>query len=210
MATGIVKTITPTGDPNIQPTTGTVEADETGEIISFEDPNFPATGLIEGDVCTFDVNMVPARDGTLTPIAINLAKVTVVESPITGPFTGDITANAGQTFLIKSAAGVVTGNININGGKVIVADSAQINGNVSVNDGVFVARKSGGVKGSILINGGGSLKVVNGGVIKGNINITAGARLIIGNDNGGGTINGSLSIQKIRKIDITSTSKING
>lgn len=203
MATGIVKTIT-------SPTQGTVEVDETGEILNFEDENFSTTGLREGSACTFDLRTVQGRDGSIITLASNLQAVTVVESPITGAYTGDITANVGQTYLIKSASGVVTGNININGGKVIVADSAQITGDVTVNnDGTFVARKNGVIKGSILVNSGGNLKVVNGGLVKGNINVTAGGRLIVGNDNGGGTINGSVSIQKIRKIEITNNSKIN-
>ncbi|HRD39858.1 MAG TPA: hypothetical protein PLC65_14610, partial [Bacteroidia bacterium] len=72
-----------------------------------------------------------------------------------------------------------------------------------------VARKGGIIKGSLNINHASTLKVVNKGVIKGNVVINNANRLIIGNDNGGGILSGTITIERVRRVSITATSTIN-
>jgi hypothetical protein len=207
MATGIVYSINQDSS-GLPPTTGQVQQDETGEIFTFSDRNFSNLGLKVNDPCTFDLFL--SISGTYT--AENLQPF--VASPpqnITGPYTGDITANVGDVYTISSAAAVVTGNITINGGKVIVDQNAQVNGTVNVSaDGIIIARGGGQVKGGVTMSTGGSLKVVNKGKITGNITMSQAGRMIVGNANGPGFITGTVDIQKIRRFDITAGSSITG
>jgi hypothetical protein len=210
MATGIVLSIDPSG------TTGQVQVDETGETIAFNDANFPNTGLTAtapNNSCTFDIDLVPQtnRGSVAQYYATNMQVAPPPRNQsITSAVTQDITALVGDIITISTAAAVVTGNITINGGKVIVDQDAQITGNVTVNsDGIFVARNKGKIMGSIGINSGGSLKVVNKGKIVGNIGISQGGRMIIGNQNGGGIVTGAISIASIRSVSITADSTIN-
>jgi len=206
MATGIVYSITP-GNP---PTSGQVQQDETGDVFTFSDQSFPSTNLKVNDTCTFVLGPDP-QDPTST-VASNLQPL--VPAPpqnITGPYTGNITANVGDVYTISTAKGVVTGDITINGGKVVVDQNALINGAVNVSgDGIIVAKGGGQVKGGVTMSTGGSLKVVNKGKINGNITMSQAGRMIVGNDNGPGFINGAVDIQKIRGFDITAGSVITG
>lgn len=214
MATGILYSVnSPTGADGSKPSTGQVQVDETGEILAFDDPNFSTSGIQNvGDKCTFDIIPPDGRVHTVA-YATNLKALVATAPPttITGPQTGDITANVGDIITITGAAAIVTGNIIVNGGKVIIEQDAQVVGTAhSIVDGVIVARKGGQVKGGINVDGGGNLKVVNKGKIVGGINVQSGGRMIVGNDNGPGFINGAIDILKIRKLDITPDSKING
>ncbi len=65
------------------------------------------------------------------------------------------------------------------------------------------------VNGPITVNTGETLKIKNGGNVKGNINVGQANRLIIGDDTGGGIVKGSITVNKIRKVSITNTSTIN-
>jgi hypothetical protein len=209
MATGIVFVVgqNPDGTPA---TFGKVQQDETGDIFLFQDPNFLNTGLVAGNACTFDLITDP-NDPTST-IATNLQPLVLAPPQnITGPYTGNITANVGDVYTISSAAAVVTGNITINGGKVIVDQNAQVNGAVNVSaDGIIVARGGGQVKGGVTMSTGGSLKVVNKGKITGSVTMSQAGRMIVGNANGPGFITGTVDIQKIRRFDITAGSSITG
>ncbi|HXD92308.1 MAG TPA: hypothetical protein VNX01_03805 [Bacteroidia bacterium] len=209
MATGIVYSIDP-APVGANPTSGQVQQDETGDIFQFTDPNFPNTGLALNAQCTFDIVTSP-KDPTLS-YATNLQPL-VLSPPqsITGPYTGNITANVGDVYTISTAAAVVTGNVTINGGKVIVDQNAQINGSINVSgDGIMVARGGGQVKGGVVMSSGGSLKVVNKGKVTGNISVSQAGRMIVGNANGPGFITGTVDIQKIRAFDITAGSSITG
>ncbi|MFI5140842.1 MAG: hypothetical protein ACHQII_00675 [Bacteroidia bacterium] len=209
MATGTVLAIGQTTDGS-PPTFGKVQQDETLDIFGFQDSNFPNTKLVVGSHCTFDLVPYPADPTAL--IATNLQPL-ILAAPqnITGPYTGDITANVGDVYTISSAAAIVNGNVTINGGKVIVEQNAQLNGAVNVSaDGIMVARGGGQVKGGVTMSTGGSLKVVNKGKITGNITMSQAGRMIVGNDNGPGFITGTVDIQKIRRFDITAGSSITG
>ncbi|HXB40775.1 MAG TPA: hypothetical protein VNZ49_09550 [Bacteroidia bacterium] len=205
MATGIVLDFT--SDLH---NAGHVKVDETGEILPYSDRNFPNTGLNLNDPCTFDIFPDPMNPGSY--VATNLQKIGVVPpTNITQPFNGNVTSNPGDVITISGAAAVVTGNLIINGGKIIVEQSAQVNGNAhQLNDGALVARQGGLIKGGINVDNGGNLKVVNKGKIVGPINVNMGGRMIVGNDNGPGFITGTIDILKIRRFDITGDSKING
>lgn len=206
MATGIVLDFT-----SDLRNAGHVQVDETGEILPYNDKNFPNTGLNLNDPCTFDVLPDPMNPGSY--YATNLQKIGVVPpTNITQPFNGDVTANPGDVVTITGIAAVITGNLIVNGGKIIVEQSAQVNGTAShqINDGALVVRKGGQVKGGINIDGGGNLKVINKGKMVGGINVNNGGRMIVGNDNGPGYITGPIDILRIRKFDVTADSKING
>ncbi|HXU27052.1 MAG TPA: polymer-forming cytoskeletal protein [Bacteroidia bacterium] len=209
MATGIVYSITP--DPSgAPPTAGQVQQDETGDIFDFSDQSFSGTNLQPNDHCTFVLGPNPHNPAGM--LATNLQPlVPLPPQNITGPYTGNITANVGDVYTISSAAAVVTGNVTINGGKVIVEQNGQINGAVDVSgDGIIVARGGGQVKGGVTMSTGGSLKVVNKGKINGNITMSQAGRMIVGNANGPGFINGTIDIQKIRSFDVTAGSIITG
>jgi hypothetical protein len=206
MATGNVTLVNRNG------ISGTVTVDETNEVLNFSDSNFPSTGLNDttNTACTFDI--VDDVNNPGQSIANNLKQlVAAAPQNITGPYTGNITANVGDVYTISTAKGVVNGNITINGGKVIVEQNAVINGSVNVSgDGIIVAKGGGQIRGNIGINTGGSLKVVNNGTIKGNIGINQAGRMIVGNANGPGFITGTVDIQKIRKFDVSAGSTITG
>ncbi len=199
MALGKVDSINPSN-----PASGTVKEDETEQIYPYEDKNFPSTGLKVGDPCTYDIDYSVER-----PIATNLQAYVPTTRDITTPVEGPITVNVGETLNIKKG-GMVKGNVNVMNANLIVEDTGSIEGNVEVNSqGSFIVRKGGMVKGNINVLQGSACKVVNKGNIKGNINVVSANRLIVGNDNGGGTITGSITVDKIRKVSITATSVIN-
>ena len=213
MATGIVSIIDASG------TTGQVQVDETGEVMGFNDPNFPSTGLTitpPNNSCTFDiVAQTVTPPGSRIPVVIYSAtNLAVAPAPrtqtISGPVTQDVTALVGDIITITGAAAIVTGNLVINGGKIIIDQDAQVTGSGSVNsDGILVARGKGKVMGGIIVNSGGNLKVVNKGKVVGGIIVNSGGRMIVGNGNGGGIISGAITIQSIRNVSITADSVIN-
>jgi hypothetical protein len=186
MALGKVTTINP---DNI---TGTITEDESGQTYGFNDPNFPNTGLVVGSPCTYDIDYTQR-----TPIATNLASYTATERDITTAVSGPITVNVGETLKVKNG-GVVTGTVVVNNGNLFVQGTGQVNGDVTVN-----------AEGSAIVRNGSVFKVKNGGMIRGNIDVTKANRVIIGDADGGGNIYGSVTINKIRKVTITATSKIN-
>lgn len=199
MALGKVESIDPANN-----TLGTIIEDETGMSYAFSDANFPNTGLVVGSPCTYDIDY-----GSRIPVATNLQAYTPTTKDITTQVQGPITVNVGETLNIKKG-GMVTGNVTVNNGNLFVEDTGAVNGEVTVNNqGSFVVRKGGMVNGNIMVNQGSACKVINKGNIKGNVMINSANRLIVGNDNGGGTINGSITVDKIRKVTITATSTIN-
>ena len=54
------------------------------------------------------------------------------------------------------------------------------------------------------------MKVVKGGNVTGGISINQGGRLIVGNADGTGSIDGTITIRSIRGFDITAGSVITG
>lgn len=199
MALGIVYSIDPTDN-----TKGEVKENETEQIYPFLDPNFPNTGLALNSNCTYDIDYT-AR----TPTAINLAAYVPTETIVTTSMAGPLTVNLGETLRVKNG-GVITGGVVVNNGNLFVEDSGAVNGDVTVDkQGSLIVRKGGVITGGVVVNNGSALKVVNKGKITGNVNVMQANRLIVGNDNGGGTIVGSVTVDRIRKITITPTSKIN-
>lgn len=199
MALGKVESI----DPRIN-TIGTIKEDETEQIYSFNDPNFPSTGLQVGDPCTYDIDYSSER-----PIATNLNAYTPTTRDITTVVTGPVTVNVGETLNIKRG-GMVNGNIVVNNANLVIEDTGGVTGEITVDaQGSFIVRKGGMVNGNIVVNKGSACKVVNKGNVRGNIVVNSANRLIVGNANGGGTITGAITVDKIRKVTITATSVIN-
>ncbi len=199
MALGKVESADPT-----DPTMGTVREDESDQVYPFIDPNFPTSGLKVGNPCTYDIDYSSER-----PIATNLRAYTPTSRDITTTVQGPISVGVGETLNIKKG-GMVNGAINISNGNLFVEDTGGVKGDVTIeNQGSFIVRKGGMVNGAINVSSGSAFKVVNKGVVKGAINIVSANRLIVGNDNGGGTITGAITVDKIRKVTITATSVIN-
>lgn len=200
MALGKVETINPENSQY-----GTVTEAESGDSFPYNDPNFKSTGLQVGSECTFDIDF-NAKD----PVATNLQPYTATEKIITEPFSGDITSQAGETIRIKKG-GMVRGNVTMSSNSTLfIEDDGVVEGTVTVNDGSnAIVRKGGMVRGNVTINNGAVLKVVNKGTVKGNITYNSGNRLIIGNNNGPGTITGSITTDRLRKLQITADSTIN-
>ena len=214
MGTGIVLNIDPSG------TTGQVQLDETGEVMLFNDPNFPNTGLTASaptNSCTFTINQAPPIQGQPPQyLATTLAVAPPIrQQTISASSTADVSAIVGDVITILGKGTVVSGNITINGGKIIVDQNAQVSpsgGVITVGgDGIIVAKGGGQVRGgNININTGGSMKVVKGGNVTGGISINQGGRLIVGNADGTGSIDGTITIRSIRGFDITAGSVITG
>jgi cytoskeletal protein CcmA (bactofilin family) len=200
MALGKVESI----DPN-NSQFGTVSESETGDIYNYDDPRFKEKGLVVGSPCTFTIDYSQKE-----PIATDLQPYVPSERTISSPVEGPIATTTGETLRINKG-GVVKGNINVsNNSTLFVEDTGSVEGEITVQAGSnAIVRKGGMVKGNINVSNASALKVVNKGVVKGNINYNSGNKLIIGNDNGGGTITGSVTTDKIRKLTITSTSVIN-
>ena len=199
MALGKVESIDP-----VSPVKGTIKEDESEQVYPFEDKNFPNTGLKVGDPCTYDIDYSAER-----PLASNLAAYTPTEQEINTVVQGPLTVNTGETLKIKKG-GMVNGNIVVTNANLIVEDTGGVTGHITVDaQGSFIIRKGGMVNGNIVVNKGSVCRVVNKGNVKGNIVVSSANRLIIGNDNGGGTITGAITVDKIRKVTITATSVIN-
>lgn len=199
MALGTVETVD-AADPSV----GTVAELESGKSYPYNDKDFTAKGLKQGDSVTYDIDYTVDN-----PIATNLQLYVPKTTEITTPTDGPMSAANGETIKVKGG-GIIKGNVTINSANLIVEDGGSVEGDVSVtNQGNIVARKGGIIKGSLNINHGSALKVVNKGIIKGNVVINNANRLIVGNENGGGVITGSITIDRVRKVTITSTSTIN-
>lgn len=199
MALGKVESIDPNND-----SIGTIKEDESEQIYPYNDPNFKATGLKVGDPCTYDIDYSADR-----PVATNLKSYVPTEQEITTVVQGPLTVNTGETLKIKKG-GMVNGNIVVNNANLIVEDTGGVTGEITVDaQGSFIIRKGGMVNGNIVVNKGSACKVVNKGNVKGNIVVNSANRLIVGNNNGGGTITGAITVDKIRKVTITATSVIN-
>ncbi len=199
MALGKVESIDP-----VSPVKGTIKEDESEQVYPFEDKNFPGTGLKVGDPCTYDIDYSSDR-----PLATNLMAYTPTEKEITTVVQGPLTVNVGETLKIKKG-GMVNGNIVVTNANLIVEDTGGVTGQITVDaQGSFIIRRGGMVNGNIVVNKGSACKVVNKGNVKGNIVVSSANRLIVGNDNGGGTITGAITVDKIRKVTITATSVIN-
>jgi hypothetical protein len=199
MALGKVESIDP-----VSSVKGTIKEDESEQVYPYEDKNFPSTGLKVGDPCTYDIDYSAER-----PVATNLMAYTPSTTDITTTVQGPISVGAGETLNVKKG-GMVNGAINISNGNLFVEDTGNVTGNVTIeNQGSFIVRRGGMVNGAINVSSGSAFKVVNKGVVKGAINIVSANRLIVGNANGGGTITGAITVDKIRKVTITATSVIN-
>lgn len=199
MALGKVSTI------NSDNTSGTITENESGQTYAFSDPNFPNTGLsLTNNACTYDIDYTQR-----TPIATNLASYTPSEQIITGSVSGPITVNVGESYIVKNG-GVVTGTVVVNNGNLFVQGTGQVIGDVTVNsEGSAIVRNGGMVNGSIIVNSGSALKVKSGGMVNGTIVVNQANRVFFGDSTGGGNLTGSLTIDKIRKVTITATSKFN-
>jgi hypothetical protein len=105
--------------------------------------------------------------------------------------------------MVKDSAMVGNGNLNME-------DTGALLGDVKVDiGGSFVVRRGGVVTGVITLSSESPCKIVNKKVVKGSVIILSANRLIIGNANGGGIVNGDITINELRKVTITTTSTIN-
>lgn len=203
MALGKVESI------NTDNISGTIKEDETSIVYPFNDTNFPNTGLKVGDPCTYDIDYSDKN-----PVASNLMPYTPTEREITTTIDTPVTVNVGETVKIKNG-GKVNGEIKINSGCLIIQGTGESNGGIVVDkEGALVVRNGGVVKGQIVINNASTLKVKNGGVVRGEIVINKADSFIVGDvggsgGNSGGIISGNITIKRIRKVVITSDSKIN-
>lgn len=194
---------------------GTVTVDETDEIMPVVDRNFTSANFSIGQEVTFTITTDDNGNSIASGVQVAPTGQNVT---ITTSSSNPITANMGDVYTIKGKGTVVSGNISINGGKVIVDQNAVIQpaagAGITVSGGVMVARGSGQVTGTVInINQGGSLKAVNGGSItNSNISINQGGRMIAGNANGPGTIAGTISITGVRGVRVAEdgTSSITG
>lgn len=183
-------------------TSGTILIDETDppETIIYD---FEATVFNVNDPVSFDIDPATGK-------AINVKLVTAAPSSrdVTGP-SGGFTVQPNETVTVKNG-GVVTGDITVNAGKLIIGNGGQHTGVLTIiNGGSAIIRGTGNRTGTVDGQDGTTLKVVNGGTSSGDVSITKASHLIIGNANGGGKVNGAITIQKIRKVIITATSKVN-
>lgn len=198
MALGKVITI------NSDNISGTITEDESGQTYDFSDKDFPSTGLKVNDPCTYEIDY-----SQKIPIATKLAAYTPTETDITTPVSGPITVNSGETLRVKNG-GVITGTVVVNNGNLFVQGTGQVKGDVTINaEGSAIIKNGGVITGTVVVSSGSAFKVKNGGMIRGNIDVTKANRVIIGDTDGGGNIYGALTIDKIRKVTITATSKFN-
>ncbi|MEO8759875.1 MAG: hypothetical protein ABI388_02395 [Bacteroidia bacterium] len=206
MATpGSIVSIDPSG------TTGKVAVSGTNEKIAINDPKLPGTGLKVGDACSFVVEY----DSTTGDYYADQFAVLPTGKPqtITAPYSGpDLTANLGDTITITakgSSDPSVTCNVTINGGIVIVDGGAVLAGSVNVGGGIVEVKGMGQVKGSISINTGGSLKVVKMGNVSGTVHAGQAGRIMVGNTEGAGTINGTIDVKGgLRGLQVCPNSQI--
>ncbi len=208
MARGIVTVINSDG------MSGQVQQDETNDVFNFTGQDLTGLGLTTtapNNSCKFQISTQVVENKIIGTYASNLIAAPPLNYvTVSGP-SGSITANEDDVYTISSKAGVVSGSVVINGGKVIVEQNAQINGPVNVTaDGMLVARGGAQVVGNVTINSGGSLKVVKTGVVNGSVGINGGGRLMVGNADGIGTITGLVDIAGIRRVDISAGSVITG
>ncbi len=200
MALGVVNSI----DDPTNPVSGTIKEDESEQVYPFKDPNFPSTGLALGSPCTYDIDYSVNQ-----PVATNLKPYTPTLVEVSTAVTQDFTVKTGETLKVKRG-GVITGNVVVNNGNFCLEDSGSVIGTITVDlQGSLIVRKGGVITGNVVVSNGSAMKVVNKGKITGNVSIAKANRLIIGNDNDGGILYGSLTIDKIRKVVITATSKFN-
>ena len=198
MALGKVTTI------NSDNISGTITEDESGQTYGFSDKDFPSSGLQVNSPCTYEINYAD-----MPPIATKLAAYTPTETEISTTVTGPITVNVGETLRVKNG-GVVKGTVVVMNGNLFVQGTGVIDGDVTVNDeGSAIVRNGGKINGTVVVMSGSVFKVKSGGTVKGNIEVGQANRVIIGDADGGGNITGSITINKIRKVSITATSKIN-
>jgi hypothetical protein len=198
MALGKVTTI------NSDNISGTITEDESGQTYGFSDKDFPSTGLKVNDPCTYEINYADTP-----PIATKLAAYTPTETDITTPVSGPITVNPGETLRVKNG-GVITGSVVVNNGNLFVQGTGQVNGGVTINaEGSVIVKNGGVITGTVVVSSGSAFKIKNGGMIRGNIDVTKANRVIIGDADGGGAVYGALTIDRIRKVIITATSKFN-
>jgi hypothetical protein len=199
MATGTITTVNP------DKISGTITLDDDGGTYGFSDTNFPSTGLAPTNPATTAIDFEEP-----TPIGTGVEPV-IIEPPveITTTVTQDFTVGKGQSLVVRNK-GHVKGNVVIGSGSLTVQGGGLVEGNITVSDGGNVnLRNNGHVKGNVVIGSGNVMKIVGGGKLEGSLTITKSNKLIIGNDNGGGIITGTIDIKKIRRVEITSTSKFN-
>lgn len=189
---------------------GTV-TDLMGDIYNVTDPGFNNSNFSIGGTATFSITTVVDAEGNFTAFGVKPGAPAPPPTTITGPYTGDITANIGDVYTVTGKEAVVTGNLIINGGTIIVEQQAQVNGTSHQisQGGVMFTRKGGNTNGNISINTGGCMKVVNNGTVRGNIGINAAGKIMIGNQNGPGFITGTLDVQGgLRAMQVSPDSKI--
>ena len=101
------------------------------------------------------------------PISINGSPLPGL-TPVAANVNGNLKIGAGQ--VMHFSHGVVTGNINMAGGTLILDGGSQVGGNLQVSGGsVFTSNSR--IGGNVQFNGGGSFAIEPGTVINGNLQI---------------------------------------
>ena len=183
-------------------TRGTVRTNGGDQTYMFRDPNFPNTGLDEGDECMFDLTCSGNRC-----IASNLQPVEVRRRVITTPITGDQTINQNEKWIVRDQ-GSITGHITVDGGILIVRKGGKITGNITINSGGAVKIGNGGnassesveinnaqlivvetLSGNVAANDGSDCVIRPGGKITGNITVRGNTALKVKSE---GVVDGSV------------------
>jgi len=175
-------------------TTGTLRKDSDGTVIDINDANFPANVVVDSRVC-FELLISPDASNP-TEVATNLKLFTserVVNSP-----SGDLEVKQGEFLRVKGTT--ITGNIEVNGGSLIVEDSTVTGFIEGRNSSIL------GVQGSSTVN-----EYLES---RDALSLLLSASTIVGNMEArrtavGVTINGGSNIDKMEATSVSNIS-ING
>ncbi|MGH9408664.1 MAG: DNA/RNA non-specific endonuclease [Vicinamibacterales bacterium] len=140
-----------------------------------------------GAVATFGATASDLVDGTLTPVCspasgstfpVGTTIVTCRATDAhgnTGTGTGTVTVDANRDVTIVTGQtvtftrGVVTGNVRVNGGTLVLTGGSRVTGNLQVSGGT-IALESSAITGNVQLIGGGAFSIT-GGTIGGNLQI---------------------------------------
>lgn len=199
MATGIIDSVET--DPGSGLKSGFIKGDETGDLFPFSAQTFDC-GV--DDPVTFDLQVL--KDGG--SIAENILCITEEVTnhplhPIKTAINQDIIVGSNEKLAVREG-GVVTGNVDVQGGNLRIAGGGVVTGNITVKNAGSLKVVGGQVNGNATLDTTELMKINGGGVVTGNITVKQGHKLVIDN----GSINGGLDIQDAFKIVVKSDSKI--
>jgi hypothetical protein len=182
---------------------GIVSPNDSDIKYDFKDPNFPNTGLAEGDECKFDLSCTNGDPSSCT--ASNLQPCTISKTVIDSVHNGDLNIGQDEEVVVRSG-GEVNGNINISGGILKVKGDGKVNGSVSGDKGSnVILRDNGTIQNGVTINGS-TIKVA-GGRLVGDLSLDNESS---GTVKTGGEVNGNLNISHASGLKVKEQGVING